>query len=50
MKTYTVYWRFKGKEYRLLPWNSSKITATSKKEAKEYVKSSLENVKIIRID
>ena len=49
MKVYTVYWRFKGKEYLDLPCNYVAISAATKKEAAKKVKESLENVKIIRI-
>lgn len=50
MKQYIVYWRFKGKEYRELPWNSSKVNANSKKEAAKIIKESSECIRIIRID
>lgn len=50
MKDYTVYWRFKGKQFLEMPWNSTKIKAETKKEAAKNVKESLENVKIIRVD
>ena len=50
MKEYTVFWRFKGKQFLEMPWNSSKIMAETKKEAAKNVKEYLENVKIIRVD
>jgi len=50
MKEYTVYWRFKGKEFLMMPWNSTTIFAKTKKEATRLIKEELENVKIVRID
>lgn len=50
MKQYTVYWRFKGKEFLMMPWNSTTVYANTKKEASAKVKEDLENVKVIRID
>lgn len=50
LKEYTVYWRFKGKRFLILPWNKTKVKAITKKEAAMSVKESLENVKIIRVD
>ena len=50
MKEYTVYWRFKGKEYQMMPWNSCRIYANNKKEASILAKESCENIRIIRID
>lgn len=49
MKSYTVYWRFKGKPYLMLPMNVCTISASTKKEVIQIMKSSLENVKIIKI-
>ena len=49
MKEYTVYWRFKGKEFLMMPWNSTTVNANTKKEASANVKESLENIKIIRV-
>jgi hypothetical protein len=49
-KEYTVFWRFKGKEYLETPLNSCSITAASKKEAAAMAKESCDSIKIIRID
>jgi len=49
-KAYTVFWRFKGKEYLEAPLNNCTIIATSKKEAAEKAKESCDSIKIIRID
>ena len=50
MKEYTVYWRFKGKEYLETPFNSFTVFANSKKEAAEEAKARCDTIKIIRID
>lgn len=50
MKVYSVYWRFKGKQFLDMPWNSTSVKANTKKEATKSVKESLDNVKIIRVD
>lgn len=50
MKVYSVYWRFKGKQFFDLPWNSTLVKANTKKEAAESVKESLDSIKIIRVD
>jgi len=49
MKQFTVYWRFKGKQFLMMPWNSTTVNADTKKEAAQQIKDNLENVKIIRV-
>ena len=49
MKQYNVYWRFKGKQFLMMPWNETVVNAETKKEAATQVKESLENIKIIRV-
>lgn len=50
MKQYNVYWRFKGKEFLMMPWNVTKVNADTKKEATQQVKDNLENIKVIRVE
>ena len=50
MKEYTIFWRFKGKEYLMTPLNSMTIFAKTKKDAAKEFKESCENIKIVRID
>ena len=49
MKQFTIYWRFKGKRFLMMPWNSTTVNANTKKEAALEIKDDLENVKVIRV-
>ena len=49
MKQFTIYWRFKGKQFLITPWNSTIVNANTKKEAAQQIKDDLENVKVIRV-
>jgi len=50
-KTYTVFWRFKGKNYDMVPLNATAVKACTKKEVIEIFKNKPEigRIKIVWI-